>query len=106
MMIYETPPSIAVVSKQMHSSLFADPGTLQQIVEKIVVPNLRLREMDEELFEDNPADYIQRDMEGEVNCWKKALVKPILSDSPVQQRCIALAVHLVGGWHDQPPACA
>jgi exportin-2 (importin alpha re-exporter) len=54
----------SIVSKQLHVSLFQDPATLQQFVEKIVVPNLNLRESDEELFEDNPSDYISRDMEG------------------------------------------
>jgi exportin-2 (importin alpha re-exporter) len=54
----------SIVGKQMHTELFAAPGTLRQIVENIVVPNLRLRESDEEMFEDDPMDYIQRDMEG------------------------------------------
>ncbi|KAG5184186.1 Cse1-domain-containing protein [Tribonema minus] len=54
----------SIVSKQMHSALFAEEATLRQITENIVVPNLGLRDSDEELFEDNPSDYIQRDMEG------------------------------------------
>jgi exportin-2 (importin alpha re-exporter) len=37
--------------------------THTQIVEAIVVPNVTMREDDEELFEDNPTEYIQRDME-------------------------------------------
>ena len=44
--------------------LFGNQESLEQIVQQIVVPNLRLREADEELFEDNPQEWIQRDMEG------------------------------------------
>ncbi len=54
----------SVVSKKMHEQLFRDPSTLKQIVENIVVPNLILTTEEEELFEDNPMDYISRDMEG------------------------------------------
>ena len=36
---------------------------LRQIVEAIVVPNVTMREDEEFLFEDNPTEYIQRDME-------------------------------------------
>lgn len=52
------------VAKTIHSSLFAQENTLQQICEKVVVPNLKLRDVDEELFEGNPVEYIQRDTEG------------------------------------------
>jgi len=52
-----------VVSKQMHSSLFADEATLRQIIESIVIPNMVLRDVDAELFEDSPLEYISRDLE-------------------------------------------
>ena len=52
----------SIVSKQHYSALFA--GHLAEIVSQIVVPNLLLRESDEELFEDNPTEWIQKDMEG------------------------------------------
>lgn len=35
-----------------------------QICESIVVPNLRVRAEDEEVFEMNPLEYIRRDAEG------------------------------------------
>jgi len=53
----------SVSSKQMNIQLFNDT-ILQQIIEHIVVPNLSSTENDEELFESNPTDYIQKDMEG------------------------------------------
>jgi exportin-2 (importin alpha re-exporter) len=49
----------AIVGKQMHAGLFKQEATLRSIVENIVVPNLRLRESDEELFEDDPSEYIR-----------------------------------------------
>ncbi|GMH45111.1 hypothetical protein BSKO_13068 [Bryopsis sp. KO-2023] len=52
------------VAKSTHNTLFAQENTLQQICEKVIVPNLKLSEEDEELFETNPMDYIQRDTEG------------------------------------------
>ena len=48
-----------VVSKQHYMHLFGNQESLEQIVQQIVVPNLRLREADEELFEDNPQEWIQ-----------------------------------------------
>lgn len=66
-----------VSSKQMNMHLFTDE-ILQQIVEHIVVPNLMATELDEEIFEDNPLDYIRKDIEG--------------SDQDTRRRC---AVDLV-----------
>ncbi len=54
----------SLASKQMHFALFNNPTLLRQIVEAIVVPNVTMREDEEYLFEDNPTEYIQRDMEG------------------------------------------
>lgn len=53
----------SLVSKQMYIQLFNNPTLLRQIIETIVVPNIIMREKEEELFEDNPHDYIQMDME-------------------------------------------
>lgn len=53
----------SVGSKQMNMGLFTD-AVLRDIVEHIVVRNLTASEADEELFEDNPTDYIRKDMEG------------------------------------------
>jgi exportin-2 (importin alpha re-exporter) len=45
-------------------TLFQDPTILKSICERVVIPNLELRESDLELFEDNPVEYIRRDIEG------------------------------------------
>lgn len=54
---------IAVSSKQMYSYLFTDQ-VLEDIIKNIVVKNLMVTDRDMELFEDNPFDYIRKDMEG------------------------------------------
>ena len=52
-----------VSSKQMNVGLFSEP-VLRDIIQHIVVKNLTATTADEELFEDNPTDYIRKDMEG------------------------------------------
>lgn len=54
----------SLVKKQMHRELFKDEATLRQIIGKIVIPNLMIREVDQERFEDDPAEYIETDIEG------------------------------------------
>ena len=54
----------SVIERPVYKDLFADQATLQQICEKVIVPNMEFRETDEELFEDNSEEYIRRDLEG------------------------------------------
>ncbi|XP_076462956.1 exportin-2-like [Babylonia areolata] len=54
----------SVAERPAYRSLFEDPSTLASICEKVIVPNIQLRAADEELFEDNPEEYIRRDIEG------------------------------------------
>ena len=53
----------AVCSKEVNKAMFTEE-VLKMFVEKIVVHNLTASESDEELFEDNPQDYIRKDFEG------------------------------------------
>lgn len=53
----------AVASRSFNHKLFESPQVLMELC-GIVVTNLQLRSSDEELFEDNPMDYIRRDIEG------------------------------------------
>jgi exportin-2 (importin alpha re-exporter) len=50
-----------------HASAFSNEEVLKQVVEKVILPNLTLRESDEELFEDEPIEFIRRDLEGSDN---------------------------------------
>ncbi|PLB41138.1 putative chromosome segregation protein Cse1 [Aspergillus candidus] len=54
----------SVAGMPEHSGVFQSEETLHQIVEKVILPNVSLRESDEELFEDEPIEFIRRDLEG------------------------------------------
>jgi exportin-2 (importin alpha re-exporter) len=43
---------------------FNDNNVLAQVVEKVILPNLSLRDSDIEMFEDEPIEFIRRDLEG------------------------------------------
>ncbi|XP_043800400.1 exportin-2 [Apis laboriosa] len=53
-----------VADRAQYRHLFEDPSTLSSICEKVIIPNMEFRESDNELFEDNPEEYIRRDIEG------------------------------------------
>ncbi|KAK1138134.1 hypothetical protein K0M31_002618 [Melipona bicolor] len=53
-----------VADRAQYRNLFEDPTTLSNICEKVIIPNMEFRETDNELFEDNPEEYIRRDIEG------------------------------------------
>lgn len=55
---------LTTVSTSVHHALFARDDILQQICQNIVIPNVMLRDEDEELFEMNYVEFIRRDMEG------------------------------------------
>lgn len=54
----------AIAGTQQHAMAFQNEAVLSEVVEKVVVPNVALRESDLELFEDEPIEYIRRDLEG------------------------------------------
>ncbi|KAI0129235.1 putative mportin-alpha export receptor [Hypoxylon sp. NC0597] len=54
----------AIAASPKHSLAFNDENVLSQVVEKVVLPNVALRESDIELFEDEPIEFIRRDLEG------------------------------------------
>ncbi|XP_052256836.1 exportin-2-like isoform X3 [Dreissena polymorpha] len=54
----------SVAERPSYKSLFENLETLNSICEKVIVPNMQFRASDEELFEDNPEEYIRRDIEG------------------------------------------
>lgn len=54
----------SVADRPHYKHLFEDPNVLSSICEKVIIPNMEFRESDEALFEDNPEEYIRRDIEG------------------------------------------
>lgn len=58
---------LTAVAGTPHSESFNNSAVLIQIIEKVILPNLTLRESDIELFEDEPIEFIRRDLEGSDN---------------------------------------
>ncbi|OJJ43812.1 hypothetical protein ASPZODRAFT_73605 [Penicilliopsis zonata CBS 506.65] len=54
----------SIAAMPEHAAAFQAEGTLNQVIEKVILPNVSLRESDEELFEDEPIEFIRRDLEG------------------------------------------
>ena len=54
--------SIGGITRQ--AQIFSDPTIQTQIVEKVILPNVALRDSDIEIFEDEPIEFIRRDLEG------------------------------------------
>lgn len=52
------------VSRSPDFHLFKDLSSLAEVCRQIVIPNIELREEDFEVFEDNPVEYVRKDMEG------------------------------------------
>ncbi|KAH0543334.1 hypothetical protein FGG08_002290 [Glutinoglossum americanum] len=57
----------AVAHVTSHARHFDNRGVLGEVVERVVLPNVSLRESDMELFEDEPIEFIRRDLEGSDN---------------------------------------
>jgi len=55
---------LTTVSKSTCYTLFSPPEILQQICQNVVIPNIKLRKSDIEIFTDNPQEYVRFDMEG------------------------------------------
>ncbi|ODV91468.1 hypothetical protein CANCADRAFT_71450 [Tortispora caseinolytica NRRL Y-17796] len=57
---------LTIVSKipSQASGIFSQESAINQIIELVILPNTMLRESDEELFEDDPIEFIRRDLEG------------------------------------------
>ncbi|EFA77358.1 hypothetical protein PPL_12570 [Heterostelium album PN500] len=55
---------LSTVSMSIQYKLFEGEETLKQICSCVVTPNIQLKEADIELFEDNPTEYMRRDIEG------------------------------------------
>lgn len=58
---------LTAVASTQHAENFNNQSVLVQVIEKVILPNLTLRESDVELFEDEPIEFIRRDLEGSDN---------------------------------------
>ncbi|XP_053200432.1 exportin-2-like [Panonychus citri] len=53
-----------VVDRPQYKGLFQDPSVLDSFCSNVIIPNMQFRESDAEMFEDDPEEYIRRDIEG------------------------------------------
>mmetsp|Transcript_18430 Transcript_18430/g.59977 ORF Transcript_18430/g.59977 Transcript_18430/m.59977 type:complete len:964 (-) Transcript_18430:689-3580(-) len=51
------------VANSVHYTLFSDEAKLKAICEGVIIKNLRFRDEDQELFQENYVDYVRRDLE-------------------------------------------
>ena len=54
----------SVAKQYCNKKLFEDPNVLKELVDKVIVSNILLRDCDVELFEDDPIEWLKRDVEG------------------------------------------
>jgi CAS/CSE protein involved in chromosome segregation len=54
----------AVASVRRHAEAFNNHSILNEIVLKVVIPNVKLRESDLDMFAEEPIEFIRRDLEG------------------------------------------
>ena len=54
----------SVCERPHYKDLFSSQDILKSICQNVIVPNMMFRDADEELFEDNPEEYIRKDIEG------------------------------------------
>ena len=55
---------LTTIATSVHHHLFAAPDVLTNVCQRIISPNVQLLEADAELFEENPFEYVRRDVEG------------------------------------------
>ncbi|KAK6460649.1 CAS specific exportin for Srp1p required for accurate mitotic chromosome segregation [Scheffersomyces coipomensis] len=54
----------SIIKFQKFQYIFQNEGSINEIIEKIILPNIYFRESDEEMFEDEPINFIRSDLEG------------------------------------------
>ncbi|KAI4275776.1 MAG: hypothetical protein LQ337_002966 [Flavoplaca oasis] len=54
----------SVTRLSQHAQAFNNEETMSQVVERVVLPNLSLRDSDMEMLEDEPIEFVRRDLEG------------------------------------------
>ena len=54
----------AITKSRQEAEAFNNEATINLVVEKVILPNVSLRDSDVELFEDEPIEFIRRDLEG------------------------------------------
>ncbi|ONM08553.1 Exportin-2 [Zea mays] len=109
---------LTTVAESVHHALFGSPEAMKQICDSVVVPNLRLRDEDEELFECNWVEYVRRDSEGsDADTLRRAACRLLrglaanyreqvaaLVSAQVQQMLAAYAANRANNWKEKDAA--
>ncbi|XP_066329040.1 exportin-2-like [Miscanthus floridulus] len=109
---------LTTVAESVHHALFGTPEAMKQICDSVVVPNLRLRDEDEELFEGNWVEYVRRDSEGsDADTLRRAACRLLrglaanyreqvaaLVSAQVQQMLAAYAANRANNWKEKDAA--
>eukprot|EP00633_Aureoumbra_lagunensis_P002197 CAMPEP_0197286210 /NCGR_PEP_ID=MMETSP0890-20130614/1681_1 /TAXON_ID=44058 ORGANISM="Aureoumbra lagunensis, Strain CCMP1510" /NCGR_SAMPLE_ID=MMETSP0890 /ASSEMBLY_ACC=CAM_ASM_000533 /LENGTH=764 /DNA_ID=CAMNT_0042754417 /DNA_START=78 /DNA_END=2372 /DNA_ORIENTATION=- len=99
----------SVIANGVHTAQFSDEATLKNIIESIVAPNLQLRDSDLEQFEDNPKEFINRDLEAADAETRRRSARELVQamckhhETKTTQLCIAHASQLLAStnWRDK-----
>ncbi|KAI5951635.1 CSE1 [Candida jiufengensis] len=54
----------SIIKIPAYQSIFQSEQSVNEIIEKIILPNIMLRQIDEEMFEDEPILFVRSDLEG------------------------------------------
>ncbi|KAF8733712.1 hypothetical protein HU200_014558 [Digitaria exilis] len=109
---------LTTVAESVHHALFGSPEAMKQICDSVVVPNLRVRDEDEELFEGNWVEYVRRDSEGsDADTLRRAACRLLrglaanyreqvaaLVSAQVQQMLSAYAADRANNWKEKDAA--
>lgn len=98
----------SVTNFQGHAKAFDNESTMGQVVEKVALPNLTLRDSDMELFEDEPIEFIRRDLEGSDSDTRRRAATDFLRSLLAQHEELTTAVvnryinHFLGEYSSNP----
>jgi exportin-2 (importin alpha re-exporter) len=88
----------AVTRIRKHAEHFNNAAVLEQVVHKAVLPSVILRESDIELFEDEPIEYIRKNLEGsDIDTRRRAATEFVRS---LLQQFETLVTQVVGKYID------
>lgn len=70
---------VAVCSTNEFVQRFNDEKALGDVIDKVILPNITLRDVDVELFEDEPIEFVRRDLEGSDSDTRRRAATDLLS---------------------------
>lgn len=93
----------AVCRNPSYFELFNNEDAMNNITEHIILPNVILREEDIELFEDDPIEYIRRDLEGSDTETRRRACTDFLNELKEKNESLVTAIVMnhVSKFHEQ-----